>query len=239
MEVERGGIKLTQLKDIDVTEIQNLLELRAFAYDVLRRTFLEEPSKELVEQFQNGVIAFFPFKEENTPLKEGVEQVNHYFKTFKMDEHFDDVHWDYTRMFIGPYELQAPLWESSYTNREGLLFQEETLRVRRLYLENCFESLQYGKEADDHLGLELDFMYQLTNIARDLLNQNNISEFKKVLTDQDYFLKNHLLNWTPRFAKTVIANAETDFYKGMVKVLVGYLAIDKACLEEIFLELNV
>ena len=25
----------------------------------------------------------------------------------------------------------APIWESSYLNKEGLLFQEETLQVRR------------------------------------------------------------------------------------------------------------
>lgn len=223
---------------MDLEEVLQFMELRTFAYDILRRTFLEEPSKELVTQFQNGVINFFPFKEEVPQLKEGVELVERYFKTFKMEDNYEGLHWDYTKMFIGPYELPAPLWESSYVNKDGLLFQEETLIVRRLYLENCFESLQQGREADDHLGLELDFMYQLTNIAIDLFKDKKLTELQKVLTDQDYFLRNHLLNWTPIFAEKVVEHAETDFYKGMVKILIGYLTIDKACLEEIFLEID-
>ncbi len=229
---------MKQLTEVDLEEVLQFMELRTFAYDILRRTFLEEPSKELVTQFQNGVINFFPFKEEVPQLKEGVELVERYFKTFKMEDNYEGLHWDYTKMFIGPYELPAPLWESSYVNKDGLLFQEETLIVRRLYLENCFESLQQGREADDHLGLELDFMYQLTNIAIDLFKDKKLTELQKVLTDQDYFLRNHLLNWTPIFAEKVVEHAETDFYKGMVKILIGYLTIDKACLEEIFLEID-
>ncbi|MDF2855755.1 MAG: hypothetical protein K0Q87_1606, partial [Neobacillus sp.] len=39
----------------ELTEIQTLFELRIFAYDLLRRVFLEEPTKELITQFENGV----------------------------------------------------------------------------------------------------------------------------------------------------------------------------------------
>lgn len=219
-------------------EVQNLLELRMFAYDILRRTFLEEPTVELIEQFQNGVVDFFPFKEEQTFLREGTELVRQYFDTFNIDSDFESLHWDYTRMFIGPYELPAPMWESSYVNRDGLLFQEETLRVRRLFLENSFEPLQVGREADDHLGLELDFMYQLSSIANDLAKEGNIKQLNKILADQSYFLNEHLLNWTPLFRKNVVKHADTDFYKGMVNILSGFLALDKTCIEELFLELR-
>lgn len=219
-------------------EVQNLLELRMFAYDILRRTFLEEPTVELIEQFQNGVVDFFPFKEEQTFLREGTELVRQYFDTFNIDSDFESLHWDYTRMFIGPYELPAPMWESSYVNKDGLLFQEETLRVRRLFLENSFEPLQVGREADDHLGLELDFMYQLSSIANDLAKEGNIKQLNKILADQSYFLNEHLLNWTPLFRKNVVKHADTDFYKGMVNILSGFLALDKTCIEELFLELR-
>lgn len=224
---------MNQVTSVDLTEAEELLELRIFAYDILRRTFLEEPTKELVEQFENGVIHFFPFKEENPLLKEGIEQVHHYFESFEMDENFEELHWDYTRMFVGPYELPAPIWESSYTNKDGLLFQEETWRVRRLYLKNNFEPLHYGKEADDHLGLELDFMYQLSKLAIQQIKEENPAQAKKFLADQSYFLKAHLLNWTPLFAKDVNEHAKTDFYKGMVKILSGFLTIDQTCLEEL------
>lgn len=229
---------MNQQQISELTEIQNLLELRIFAYDMLRRVFLEEPTKELITQFKDGVINFFPFKEENSQLKDGIELVNQYFQSFDMDENFENLHWDYTRMFIGPYELPVHIWESSYVNKDRLLFQEETLLVRRLYLENCFETLHYGREADDHLGLELDFMYHMSNIAHNLAKGGNINKLGKIVADQDYFLQQHLLRWTPLFGKEVIKHSNTDFYKGMVKVLNGFLTIDKACIKEVLSKTN-
>lgn len=229
---------MIQQESTDSAEITNLLELRLFAYDILRRVFLAEPTKELITQFQDGVMNYFPFKEENHQLQEGIDEVNQYFKTFNLEQDFDGLHWDFTRMFIGPTRLPAPIWESAYVNNEGLIFQEETLRVRRLYLENNLMSLQHHREADDHLGLELDFMYQLSKLSIDLVNETNTNQLEKVLFDQSSFLKNHLLNWTPMFSEKVIKHAETQFYKGMVKILNGFLKIDKTCLEELLTRKN-
>ncbi|UII56570.1 molecular chaperone TorD family protein [Cytobacillus spongiae] len=230
---------MNQVIQTDLKEIQNLLELRVFAYDILRRTFLEEPTKELVEKFQDGVIKFFPFKEEHTLLIEGVDLVNHYFEIFDMNSNFDGLHWDYTKMFIGPYQLPAPMWGSSYVNKDGLLFQEETLRVRRFYLEYSFEPFHYGREAEDHLGLELDFMYQLSKLTNELLINDDIPQLIKILTDQRYFLREHLLNWIPMFRSNVIEHADTNFYKGMVNVLNGFLIIDQTCLDELSSKLRI
>lgn len=224
---------MSQQQTYEYTEIHHLLELRTFAYDILKNVFLAEPTRALIEQFQAGVLEFFPFKAENPQLIEGIEQVNQYFQTFTMDQHFEALHWDYTRMFIGPYEIPAPIWESAYVNKDGLLFQEETLRVRRLYLKNNFLSLQHGREADDHLGLELDFMYQLNKMAVDLTEEEKIDELYRSLLDQKYFLQEHLLNWTPIFCEKVSKHSKTDFYKGMVKILTGFLNIDKLCVEEL------
>lgn len=224
---------MNQQKSYESAEIQNLLELRIFAYDILRKVFLAEPTKELVAQFQKGIINYFPFKEEHQQMKEGVDQVSNYLKNFDMDKDFDGLHWDYTRMFIGPYKIPAPIWESAYVNKEGLLFAEETLEVRRLYLQYNLLSLQYGHEAEDHLGLELDFLFQLSNLSGDLVQEESDNLLQKVFVDQSDFLKEHLLKWIPNFSEKVIEHSETDFYKGMVKILKGFLIIDKICLEEL------
>lgn len=213
--------------------MQDLLELRVFAYDILRTVFLAEPTKEAVSQLYNGLINYFPFKEEHELLQEGIDQVNRYFQNFEMEEDYDALHWDYTRMFIGPSKIPCPIWESSYLNKEGLLFQEETLQVRRIYLRNQLMSLQSGHEPDDHLGLELDFMYQLSRLAVDLAKEGNIDSFHKTLADQKHFLNEHLLTWNNLFCENVNNHSETDFYKGMVKILNGFLNIDKLCLNEL------
>ncbi|MBM4763513.1 molecular chaperone TorD family protein [Bacillus sp. B15-48] len=225
---------MIQQKNLELTDIQDLLELRIFAYDLLRRTFLAEPTKEFVSQIQNNeFIALFPFKEEHPQLKAGVEQVTEFFKTFTVDEHFEQLHWDYTRMFIGPYQIPAPIWESAYVNKDGLLFQEETLQVRRLYLQNNLALQQESYEPEDHLGLELDFMYQLSSLLTDLVKDEKIEQLNKTIKDQHSFIIEHLLNWSPIFCENVNNHADTDFYKGMVKILSGFLNIDKICLEEL------
>ncbi len=229
---------MIQQKNEELVEIQNLLELRIIAYDILRRVFVAEPTRELIMQLQKGMINYFPFKEEDTQLQEGIQCVKRYLQAIKLEEDFDSLHWDYTRMFIGPYRLPAPIWESAYVNKDGLLFQEETLKVRRLYLENNLMSLQHHVEADDHLGLELDFMYQLSNVAADLLKEEKVSQLQKILTDQKAFLREHLLKWTPIFGEKVVEHAETEFYKGMVKILNGFLKVDQICLNEILSKNN-
>lgn len=229
---------MDKLKGSEVSEILNLLEVRIFAYHILKSVFMAEPRKEMISQFKNGIINHFPFKDENNQLKEGIALVNKYFEKFDMDEDFELLHWDYTRMFIGPYELPVHIWESAYTSKDGLLFQEETLEVRRLYLKYNLISKQYDKEADDHLGLELDYMNHLGQLAFNLMKKKKIKEVENILLDQEYFLKNHLLNWTPDFSERVVKNSETGFYQGMAKILNGFLLVDKACLEEILTEVN-
>ena len=117
------------------TMTSNYLELRSFAYDVLRQVFLQEPTKDLLQSIEKGqYLREFPFIHENFHIEEGVKNVTVFFKEHDIDEIYDQLHWDYTRMFIGPYELPAPLWESAYVNDERLLFQSETLVVRQAYL---------------------------------------------------------------------------------------------------------
>lgn len=235
---ERGGMILMLKTDIDITKLENYFQSRKLAYEILKNVYIEEPTKELLKPFQEGLMEHFPFKTMDPQLSEGAELVNQYFESFCLEEDFDEVHWDYTRMFIGPNKLPVPIWASYYLDKDGLLFQEETLKVRRFYLSNRLISKQFRQEADDHLGLELDFMFHLSAYTLDLLREEKIAQIKSQIMTQKVFLEEHLLTWTPMFEERVLENADTDFYKGMAKVLNGFLRIDKQCLEELFNEIN-
>lgn len=220
-------------RTVDMQDVLNLLELRSFSYDLLRRVYLEEPSKPLMEEFQKGIIDYFPFTKENHHIQNGVIDVRNYMEKFQMDRDYDKLHWDYTRLFIGPYEVKAPIWESVYLNKYGNLFQEETIRVRQMYLDYNFVSKQKGYEAEDHLGYELDFLYQLVELAKEKVMNKEWSEAYQVLSHQKHFLQCHLLEWAPLFAKNVVTHTNTDFYKGMAQILVGYLRTDLLCIDEL------
>jgi len=220
--------------------VKLLLEARIFAYDLLRRTFIEEPAKDFLKALSgDDVIQSFPFARDHALILEGVNQVSKYLSRpdALADEAYERLHWDYTRMFVGPHELPAPPWESAYLE-QGLLFQESTLEIRRTYLKYQLLPKNYPHEADDHLGLELDFMYQLSEITKDKMEHPDPEGLVEILEDQEEFLEKHLLKWVPNFAKDIVKSADTDFYKGMAKILEGYLELDLQAVHELLEEVG-
>lgn len=233
------SVELSESK-INPEALKPLIDARGFVYDFLRRTFWIEPSRDYLKVLtQEGFIEMFPFQGEEENIAKGIQILKDYLQSHKVldEEEYDSLHWDYTRLFIGPYKLPAPPWESAYLNKERLLFQKETLEVREAYLKYSFLPVEYGHEADDHIGLELDFMYRLNELALSKLEKNETEEFQQLLIDQKSFLENHLLKWIFSFSQAVIKNANTEFYQGMANLLQGYLTIDLKALDEL-LEIN-
>lgn len=107
---------------------------------------------------------------------------------------------DYTRLFIGPYKLLAPAWESVYRSADRLVCQQSLLEVKELYREAGLV-LNTGNFLDDHIGIELEFM--------SYLYKNNINELK------EKFIREHLIKWVPLFCNDIIKHAQTSFYKDL------------------------
>lgn len=216
--------------------LRPLLEARVFAYDFLRRAFLQEPSQEFLQNLsQAPTLQAFPFQDENEDIEQGLRKVHEYLGQHDVSREveYDKLHWDYTRLFIGPGELPTPPWESAYRNKDKLLFQEETRRVRLAYLKYAFLPKLYQQEADDHVGLECDFMYQLSIVTCEKIEIPGCSGLREVLHDQADFLERHLLRWVPAFAGQVMAHSSTEFYQGMAQILRGFLQVDQSALREL------
>ncbi|ADI00584.1 cytoplasmic chaperone TorD family protein [[Bacillus] selenitireducens MLS10] len=207
-----------------------LIEIRMFYYDTARRLFRREPDAELTDALTKVMNSELPFEDEYPAIQEGRVLIA---ACLNEAVPLDRLHWDYTRMFIGPYKLPAPIWESAYTNKDGLLFQTETREVRLHYLKYAFLPVQYQKEADDHLGLELDFMYRLSEMTKDAWEAGDWLRMKTLLSDQAAFLEEHLRNWLPIFKGLVLESADTDFYRGAVLLLDGLTRFDQDALKEL------
>ncbi|WP_280769695.1 TorD/DmsD family molecular chaperone [Salipaludibacillus daqingensis] len=223
-------------ESIKVEDVLLLMDIRIEAYDLLRKLFLAEPTKEMMEELATRkVFDAFPFKDVSSTIHNGVNTISSFFQDHSPTDLnvFESLHWDYTRMFIGPFQLPAPPWGSVYLGEEKTLFQEETLQVRRAYLKYGFQSKQHGIEADDHIGLELDMMYQLVKLAKQDVLSDNPQSFLEITRDQLLFLENHLLSWVPAFSRDMKKTANTDFYKGVAELLYGYLELDRKMIDEI------
>src|SRR5690554_3713907 len=156
-----------QMMTID--DVSSVFQAREFAYDFLRRAFIEEPSKDYLDVLtQKNLMSIFPFQEESEGVKEAVSTIKKYlidYQPAKIVKNYDALHWDYTKMFIGPFDLLASPWESSYVHHDGLLFQETTLDMRKKYEKFGFKLEKENVEAEDHIGLELDFIFHLNKLA--------------------------------------------------------------------------
>jgi len=220
------------------TNIQNSLEARLFALEILRNVFIEEPKKEFLALMQKeDFLGHFPFNDCNDLISEGIELINSYMNTTDVannEAEFNKLHWDFTKLFVGPFELPAPPWESMYVKHDQMLFQQTTKDVENFYKRFQIGVGENNNEASDHIGLQLDFIYHLTRWTYEVLTtKNEVNRY--LLSEQLRFYKLHLNKFYKQFTNNVIAHAQTDYYRGFGKVLQGYLTLDYLLIEELLI----
>ena len=118
-----------------------IMEMRQYGYDVLKQIFYVEPAKSLLQTLRdNEIFDSFPFREEENLIDTGIKIINQFFtdKQNKDDEMTSEVRWDFTQLFVGPYALPAPPWESVYRSNEHLLYRDTAFEVRKEYLKYNF-----------------------------------------------------------------------------------------------------
>ena len=210
------------------------LDLRAAAYDLLRRTFLEEPSPDYITLISApGYLDSFPFAGVQLEICQGIAATTAYLRQQGAPSGTcrDALHGEFTRLFIGPDRLPAPPWESAYQAEGRLLLQEPVLQVRAAYSRYQFTAKDSWQKIDDHLGLELDFMFQLSCLCRE--QRQNSNRLDAVLRDSQTFLTQHLLSWVPELCRDIGASDRTGFYRGMAWILKGFLTVDQVAVAEI------
>ena len=140
---------------------------------------------------------------------------------------------EYTRLFVGPELSPAPAWESVYRTKDRVLFGPTTLEVRRVYVDNGFLPKGYPNEADDHLALELDFMFNLAQKSLVAWEARDTEETLRLLTAQVDFLNQHLLYWIDDFARDIQKSKTKYFYPQMALVLAHLLKNDVSAIERL------
>lgn len=206
------------------------LELESLASEVVLLGFLgkvlyTEPNREWLQQLtSNQIFSEAPFGAEQEEIQHGLELLQNWSLAHKKgisDDEYANLNLDYARLFIGLESTHpSPPWGSVYLDRERLVFQQSTQRVRAWYQRFNLEPEQINKEPDDHIALELIFMARLAKMALETTDKQKYIEY---LTAQRDFLHENLLRWGPSWAKLVKQHAQTDFYRGMAYLVHGTL----------------
>lgn len=139
----------------------------------------------------------------------------------------------YTACFIGLETLVSP-WESVYVTGENLIFQPCTLSVREAYRSAGFETKSAGREPDDHIAVELDFMAKLAELAADEFENGDVEATLSALVASRLFLAEHLGCWIGDFSDALELTGEKGaFYWRIARFAVGFVNNDDPLLEEL------
>ncbi len=122
----------------------------------------------------------------------------------------DNLMLDYTRLFLGPFDILAKPYGSVYLDGEKIVMGDSTLQAMALYGDGGFEVAEDFKEMPDHVAVELEFLYLLSfRIGQD----GDVGGRAPLMALKRRFLAEHLGDWFSLLAAAIRQGAETDFYK--------------------------
>jgi TorA maturation chaperone TorD len=127
------------------------------------------------------------------------------------EETMQDLLWDYTRLFIGPYRLPCPPWESVYTSQNRLMMQDAADDARRVYAELGL-AIDDPSVMPDHIGAELNFLSLVYERAAD----GNSKQLDRTRIGMAFF-RDHLMKWIPQFTADMEMAATTSLYRALAR----------------------
>ena len=195
--------------------------------DLLGKILYTAPDREWIEALLQGdLFSEVPFGDEQPLVQQGSQMMQAWCQKNQVplsDQILANLQEDYLRLFIGLEKVLAPVWESVYFNEEHLVFQEQTLQVRRWYQRYGVEIERLHQEPDDHIALELMFVAHLAQYSLESLERGDEDEFEASLAAQRQFLSEHLLRFAPAWYRLVETHAATDFYRAVGRLIWGGL----------------
>ena len=190
-----------------------------YTYNFLRRMFLKEPSKEFLTEISRLEIS----RDADDTFSEGLLMIVDEAKTNagRLDEWADELGLEYARLFIGPLSPPAVPYASFYLSETRSLMTDETIDVRKRYLEAGVAVKELYSTPDDHIGIELEFIYDVTRRIIEALELGERDEASRLFEIRTDFISQHMALWAPLFAEKVLGSTNANFFRGAAGMLKG------------------
>ena len=188
-----------------------------YLYNLLRQAFLREPAKE----FLQGLADIDLSSVADDETCHGMKLMAYSAKKNKVrvNEWAEELAFEYARLFIGPMNPPAVPYASFYLSESHSLMTDITVNVRKAYLDAGMAVRELHSTPDDHIGIELEFIYYLTQESLKLFETGSGEEALRLLDMRDKFRMDHMALWVEPFADRVIGSSGEDFYKGAADLL--------------------
>jgi len=198
--------------NITKEELNNRIEL----YALISRLMLMEVDDEFLQVIESNedILNLFPnFKEwkkrEELSKKEMIEQ---------------HLNVDFTNLFL----LHLVPYESFYTRDDQMIESGSDNPLIDLY--NALDFKVETKEARvvsaDHIGVELEFMYMLSQALLKAFEAKDEVGIVELLEVQKGFLQDHLLNWAPMYLINMKKESRTPIYHDGSELTLEFLLSD-------------
>ncbi|MBI5710863.1 MAG: molecular chaperone TorD family protein [Candidatus Eisenbacteria bacterium] len=135
---------------------------------------------------------------------------------------WEEARREHLRLFVGPYHVPAPPYESVYRSPQRLVMQEPAHAVRRAYAEAGVAVERLGEIPDDHLACELEFAGLLLAHAA-VSGGPGAPDGRDAMERHRLFLTEHLLAWTPDLHRDIARAAPGGLYAAIAAFLVAFL----------------
>ena len=137
---------------------------------------------------------------------------------------------DYSRLFLGPFEILAKPYGSVYLDGEKIVMGDSTMQALELYREGGFDVAEDFLEMPDHIAVELEFLYLLSfRIGK----ASGDEEKARLIVLKQKFLKEHLGRWVGTLSEAIRKGAQTDFYKRLADLTEQFVLEDLQELKEV------
>ena len=118
----------------------------------------------------------------------------------------------HAKLFVGPFELQAPPYGSLYLESPKRLMGDSTMEVLKMYQRAGLDLSGDFQDAPDHIAAELEFMYFLVAREVQALRMGLREEAFGYLKMQQEFHGKYLRPWIEPFGERIRTNSEHEFY---------------------------
>lgn len=192
---------------------ESALKSESVVLDVLRRLFLEGPTQALLE-----ALADIDAADLELPAQQ-VEALGLMSAAAASDQDQGtarclDLQVEFARLLVGPAEPPALPYASCYLSPSQGLMTDETLAVREGYLKAGLVVQQLHRIPDDHLGIELEFLFFLTNAAAQAASSGDGETVVRRLAERQSFIEQHFSCWVPTFVERLMRATEEPFFHG-------------------------
>jgi TorA maturation chaperone TorD len=225
----------------DPQELAGIARARAAFYTFLNLHFTTLPDEKFVKRLRDGEFSSVLETLQNDvsggeDILNGAALMSAYLKKMQAADHtqlVQDLGIDRTRLYRGvakgygpppPYEMVWIRGAQDY----GIL-QIVASAYRQVGLEPSPEV----KERLDYISVEMDFIRELALREAVAWESGDETTAVSLLATQETFMHQHLGNWAPDFIEKALEHAKTDFYRGHLYMLRGFINNERQDLAEL------